>query len=217
MIVCRTPLLELLLVALVVATLAAGWPSVARADVVTISRDVGGTDYRPAIAESPDGGRLAAIWTQDLSVRSATSVNGGANWSDEVDLATYVGVYVDHPRVAFDAAGNLHAVWMAGQGEERTVHHRYAPAGADPARRIRLAGWRQRLRRLRRAGSGRRGRRRDLRDLPRPGRVGRATRHSPAIRRRRRLGARREVRGGGRRRRPGRHARREAPRRLQHA
>jgi hypothetical protein len=33
--------------------------------------------------------------------------------------------------VAFDDAGTLHAVWMAGAGDSRTIHYRYVPAGAD--------------------------------------------------------------------------------------
>jgi hypothetical protein len=123
---------------LVLAIITAGPIAPVSATGTAVSSDTSGADFWPAVAQAPDG-RWTAIWNQGLSIRVATSTDNGASWSNEVELAVAAN-NTDNNRIGYDRDGHLHAIWRAGEGNDRTVYYRYVPHGADPAQR---RGWRE--------------------------------------------------------------------------
>jgi hypothetical protein len=108
---------------------------------VSSSNQDGHRDMWPDVGESPDGSRLVAAWRTDRAnggndseVKVAVSTNEGNSWSGEFQLFKgSSGSYLETVRVAYDATGAVHVVFMSGLGDNRKVYHFVAPAGTDPA------------------------------------------------------------------------------------
>lgn len=120
----------LVVVSLVCGGLTLSPASPALATGTQVSSNTAEDDFWPAVAMSPDGSKLVAIWNQGLSIYVSTSTNNGNDWSPDLKLGNFPAD-VERSRIAFDSNGNLHATWNSGQSTGRTVNYWYVPAGAD--------------------------------------------------------------------------------------
>lgn len=93
----------------------------------------------PALAISPDGGTLHAVWeNKGLAIRSIAYMKGtvsgaNVNWSSATTLSTGITRAIN-PDVAADSQGNVHVVWGeigAGGYDEQYVRYTRYDAASD--------------------------------------------------------------------------------------
>ncbi len=91
----------------------------------------GGNAYFPEISVDA-AGNVHAIWYRfnginDI-IQTRSSADGGASWSDPVNLSA-PGGNAYSPQISVDAAGNVHAIWSRNDGSNDIVQTRSSADG----------------------------------------------------------------------------------------